>query len=108
MASSSFWSTAFETITSCHIFGYLYVLFLISIQVSCVLAMNIPIFSGDPNGRGTLIDENGARYEGHFLNHERHGRGTLFFPDGGFQSIVNHDVSLFVIWRCLCLTRATV
>jgi hypothetical protein len=54
-------------------------------SVSCLLASQNPMFSGDPNGRGTLVDEHGARYEGRFRNYERHGRGTLFFPDGGYR-----------------------
>ena len=36
-------------------------------------------------GRGKYFFANGDRYEGEFLNGERHGDGLMFFNSGGFR-----------------------
>ena len=34
------------------------------------------------NGQGTVILENGTRYEGHWNNGKMHGEVTITYPDG--------------------------
>ncbi len=39
-------------------------------------------YFGQRNGRGTLTEANGDRYEGKWQNGQRHGHGTFFFANG--------------------------
>jgi len=50
---------------------------------------NVVIYEGGYNscglyhGRGTLwLPTSNVKFEGHFLNGEKHGRGCLYFEDG--------------------------
>ena len=38
--------------------------------------------SGDPHGKGKMVWDDGAKYEGDFVNGARHGNGELYLANG--------------------------
>lgn len=41
-------------------------------------------------GQGSLMLDDGNRYEGEFYNGQFHGKGTLYFPEGKLEGTWEH------------------